>query len=127
MDASPVVDDIFLRQPFQRRVGRDRKGLRLAGARAGAAVEFASRRGSQERAGAGVQGNVDAQVVAADHAARRVEDGDMAEVIPLGIKRPLHLQRAAMRVLPQDRAGELALKTEGQLGLPAGRWRGNRS
>jgi hypothetical protein len=80
VDASAAVDDVFLRQPFQRRAGGNGQALGLAGDGTGAAVELAGGRGGE--AARGLSGSSAAsmpQFVAADHAAGGMKNGDMAD------------------------------------------------
>ena len=91
MQPSALVDDVFLRQPFQRRPGGDGQMLALSGERTRAAVKFAGGRGGEQRMGARIESGIDPQSIAADHAAGGMKNRDVADLFSFGIERPLHL------------------------------------
>jgi hypothetical protein len=126
-DAGAVVEDGFLGQPFERgavvrtqahvlaRTGRGAAG-------AGAVPLGRAGRGCQHLA-AGAEPHRDVERVAADHAAGRMNDDDLAGARPFRVQRLLHPQRARMRAADQARGPGVVGEVEAQGGAP---WRRRR-
>ena len=68
-----------------------------------AAIELGRGRRGDQRVRAGVHLHIDAQLVAADHAAGRMHEIDVAR-IAFGIERPLNDERTLVMPLDQPRA-----------------------
>src|SRR5688572_14822309 len=94
------VKDVFLRQPFQRRVGCS-KNLLLARRSAIAPIELRSGRRRQQRVSSIAYVDLQMQLVATDDPARGMDDIGMAD-ISFGIEGSLYEQRAVMPAVDDE-------------------------
>jgi hypothetical protein len=121
VDVRAAMKDVLLRQPLDRRTGRADL-LRLRRRAPVAAVELRRRRSRDQRVRVRFDGHTDTQFVAADHAARRMHDIEMARSA-FRMKGPLDDERPAMPPFeqPRDAVARRRPQTDPQaeLGLPA--------
>ncbi len=117
---------VFLRQPFQDGAFFHAQPHALRGR---AALGLVPARGAwrgQQGVGAGLHGHIDLQLVAASHAAGRVQQHGMADAGAFGVQRFLHAQRAAVACVGKHAALAGAVpEAQLQHGLPARGGRGH--
>src|SRR5688572_19553225 len=111
------VKDVFLRQPFQRRVGCPKK-LLLARRSAIAPIELRSGWRRQQRVSLIAYVDLQMQLVATDHTARRVDDIGMTDV-SFGIERALYEQRAVMPAVDDECSRGASCECQLQLRTPS--------
>ncbi len=93
----------FLRQPFERGVGRDIEHDVLPRYLAIGLVPLGGARCGDESFGLQRDVGRDRQLIAADHAARRMHDDRVADFGAFGIQRLLHAQGAEVGAFDQAR------------------------
>jgi len=113
------VGDGLLGQPFQAGAGRHGEALGDDGLGAGRAVELGGAGRGDERPGPGAHGDLQAQAVAAHHAARRMQDVGMADGGSFRIKRALDTERPLVAPLGQQRPAVPGREAQVQPALPA--------